>query len=126
MGCDNWNESSELEIWVKTDGANTAPEVAFAIFLVDADNELWASSRHLPANNNWTQLAISISGQGEGNPFDHPGDFVVPDWVQGRPGNRLLDKNEIQEIWIGSSTTPEDAEDGYLDFTVWVDHFMRH
>lgn len=126
LGCDNWSESSTLEIWVKTDGVNTAPGVAFAIFLVDADNEVWASSRYLTPNNDWTPLSISISGQGEGDPFHHPDDFVVPDFVKDKPGNRVLDKNGIREIWIGSSTTKEDAQQGYLDFTVWVDHFVRH
>jgi hypothetical protein len=125
LDCD-WSESSTLEIWVKTDGVNTAPGVAFAIFLVDADNEVWASSRYLTPNNDWTPLSISISGQGEGDPFDHPADFVVPDFVQDRPGNRVLDKNGIREIWIGSSTTKEDAQQGHLDFTIWVDHFVRH
>ena len=62
----------------------------------------------------------------EGNPFDHPNDFVIPDWVQDRPGNRILDKNRIRELWIGSSTTLEDAQQGHLDFTIWVDHFVRY
>jgi hypothetical protein len=121
----NWSLSKSLELWVKGDGQNQAPLAGeFSIVLVDQgskDPEIWQSSRQLDRRSGWTQLRLSLSGQCQGNPWEHPTDFAIPPWESRRNG--VLDINAIKEIWIKALTSQSDCA-AEPDFHVWVDNIV--
>ena len=113
---------ANLEIWVRGDGNNTPPYGGeFSIILIEAGSkEKWQSTRWLARTHPWSQpIAIRLSGSGQGNPWDHPSDFVVPNWEPLQDG--VLNLAAIEAVCIKALTTDQ-AASAHPNFTVWVDN----
>ncbi len=125
---EDWTtHGTSIEIWVKGDGIEQEPWGGeFSICLIDGgskEDEIWQSTRWIDRKDIWKKITISLTGSGQGDPWKHPDDFVIPVWEKVRNG--VLDKNKIKGIMIKSLTT-EEVAGKYPGFTVWVDHLVRY
>jgi hypothetical protein len=119
----DWSQYNLLSIWVRGDGPPPGCPSGgeFSIFLVDggsAEPEIWQSTKWLSRDRKWRRMDILLSGRGEGDPFKHDANFVIPEWVT--PMNGQLDTNAIRGVGI-KSLTGQDVCNACPDFTVWVD-----
>ena len=116
-----------IELWIKGDGIEQEPWGGeFSISLIEGgskEDEIWQSTRWIDRKGSWKKITISLTGSGQGNPWQHAEDFVVPDWEKLQNG--VLDKNKIKGVMIKSLTT-EESVSKYSNFTVWVDHLVRY
>jgi len=121
-GPQDWSTYKSLEIWVRGDGLNQQPTAGeLSVVLVDQGSqepEIWQSSRQFDRRSGWAKLRISLSGQCQGNPWEHPQDLAIPSWEARRNG--VLDTNAIKEIWIKALTSQDDCATE-PDFHIWVD-----
>lgn len=116
-----------LDISVRGDGVNAPPYGGeFSIMLIEwdaaverNDGEKWQSSRWFNRTSSWsTPLSIGLSGSGQGDPWDHPNDFIVPSWETRYDG--VLNLHSIKGVCIKALTTNQ-SSGNYPDFSVWVD-----
>jgi hypothetical protein len=119
----DWSGYSAVDVWVLAD--NTPPCATggeFSIVLVDnasGEEETWQSTRWLETNGDWTRVRTVLEGGGQGDPWDHPRDFVIPPWGTVRNGS--LDLTAVKGIGIKSFTGQTDCAQ-YPDFVIWVDN----
>jgi hypothetical protein len=124
----DWQDKNQLVIWVKGDGFDAEPWGGeLSICVIDGgspEDEVWQSTRWFKRTNGWTKITINLQGAtlAQGNSWDHPNDFVIPTWETVRNGK--LDKDKIKGLYIKSLTTTEWLEKGYLEMTLYVDHFI--
>jgi hypothetical protein len=120
----DWSGYRYLEIWVTADDSPGAPPGGeFSVVLVDGaspeGDEVWQSTRWIDKTDAWTPVIIDLSGQGSGDPWLHPDDFVVPPWETVRDG--VMDLDAIKSVWL-KALTGADYCLNYPDFRVWVDN----
>ena len=127
----DWRGYDGLEIWVRGDGGDAPPGGGeFSIVLVDASSpagdEIWQSTRWVNRADPWTRIDVALTGTTTlsdvvvADPWDHPRDFVIPEWEKDRWRDGVLDVSAIREIWIKSLTVVADSLD-YPALAVWVD-----
>lgn len=116
-----------IEIWVKGDDIEQEPWGGeFSICLIDSgskEDEIWQSTRWIDRKGAWKKITISLTGNGQGNPWQHAEDFVIPEWEKVQNG--VLDKNKIKGVMIKSLTTEESAGK-YPSLAIYVDHLVRY
>ena len=105
------SDYSSLTIWVKTQ-TNLYSELS--IILVEEDGEEWESTR-LIRGRGWEQIDIALArgAQEPANPWHHPYDFVLPDWLpRDQIKNNELDLTEISafRLKLVSDTTRCDQQ----------------
>jgi hypothetical protein len=119
----DWSGYGAVDVWVLAD--NTPPCAAggeFSIVLVDnasGEEETWQSTRWLETGGEWTRVRVMLEGSGQGDPWDHPRDFVIPPWGTVRDSDLHL--TAVKGIGIKSFTGQSDC-DQYPNFVIWIDN----
>ncbi len=126
------SQYTSITIQARGDGISEAPYGGeFSIVLVDAAGDVeenWQSTRWLARDGGWVNFVVELKGEGQGNPWGHPSDFIIPDWSQ-QIENGQLDLEKIVAIQIKSNTTDKDADGNtncsiYPKMWVWVDNII--
>lgn len=114
-----------LQLRVRGDGIDQEPWGGeFSIVLWDASGaseELWQSSGWLNRQDGWQKLDIRLSGKGQGDPFQHRRDFIVPGWETLMDG--FFNLTRIAGIGIKLNTVDNVCQE-YPEMESWIDDLI--
>ncbi len=115
--------SSYNSLWFSVKTANLEDHGEVSIVLVDKNGVEWQSTNWL-AGNEWQEFQIALrQGADEpANPWQHPVDFVAPDWLfteeNPAPDPLLLDFAEITALRLKATTVGNEC-DTNPELEVW-------